>query len=326
MGGSGQPLAESRTVRPMTNETIVPSALQRRLDGMEAKVQPLILGSMRIVVGLMWLANLEWKRPGNFGQQKGNGLYKYVASAIERPVFPPYSWFLENVVVKQYSVFGWITLITEATIAALLLTGYLTRIASLVGAALSVSIAMSVLTYTKSYEWPWSYYLMFAIHLLLFASGAGRHLGVDGVRRKGAEAARRAHIVLGGAAVGVGVLGLIVARSTDFAAKQGALLGWKFGELKVLWFNPLSALLTIAFGALVIAGAVLRQRVLVLAGGAGFAALTVLVALLWRDGASGWTGGFLGATGGTMGFWLAVAIGTLAVLGVFSRSKSSMQQ
>jgi uncharacterized membrane protein YphA (DoxX/SURF4 family) len=304
----------------MTNELSRQSTLQGRLDSLEARARPLIIGAMRIVVGLLWLANLEWKRPGNFGQLKGNGLYKYVASAIDRPVFPPYSWFLENVVVKQYSLFGWITLITEAAIAALLLTGYFTRIASLIGAALSVSIAMSVLTYTKTYEWPWSYYLMFAIHLLLFASGAGQHLGVDGVRRKGAEAARRAQVVLGAVAVGVGALGLVVARSTDFAGKQGALLGWKFGELKVLWFNPLSALLTIALGAAIIAGGVLHQRVLSLAGGAGFAILTLLVALLWRDGRTGWTGGFLGATGGTMGFWLALSIGTLAVLGVFSRA------
>jgi uncharacterized membrane protein YphA (DoxX/SURF4 family) len=304
----------------MTTALTSRSSIQGRLDTIEAKVQPLIIGAMRVVVGMLWLSNLEWKRPGNFGQQKGNGLYKYVASAIERPVFPPYSWFLEHVVVKQYSLFGWITLITEATIAALLLTGYFTRIASLVGAMLSVSIAMSVLTYTKAYEWPWSYYLMFAIHLLLFASNAGQHVGVDGVRRRGAEAARRAHIVLGSVGVGVGVLGLIVARSNDFAAKQGSLLGWKFGELKVLWFNPLSALLTIAFGAAVAAGAILRQRAITLGGATGFAVLAVLVVFLWRDGASGWTGGFLGATGGTMAFWAALAIGTFAVLGVFRRA------
>ncbi len=306
----------------MTTALSSRSSLQGRLDALAEKVQPLIFGAMRVVVGLLWLANLEWKRPGNFGQQKGNGLYKYVSSAIERPVFPPYSWFLEHVVVKQYSVFGWITLITEATIAVLLLTGYFTRIASLVGATLSISIAMSVLTYTKAYEWPWSYYLMFAIHLLLFASNAGQHLGVDGVRRKGAEAARRAQIVLGSIGVGVGVLGLIVARSNDFAAKQGSLLGWKFGELKVLWFNPLSALLTIACGAAIAAGGVVRQRVFALAGAAGFAVLAVLVAFLWRDGASGWTGGFLGATGGTMAFWAALAIGTFAVLGMFRRAQS----
>ena len=307
----------------MTNALTSDSKLQGHFGSLEAKVQPLIIGAMRIVVGLLWLSNLEWKRPGNFGQQKGNGLFKYVDSAIKHPVFPPYSWFLEHVVVKQFSLFGWITLLTEATIAALLLTGYFTRIASLVGAALSVSIAMSVLTYTKAYEWPWSYYLMFAIHLLLFATGAGHHLGVDGVRRQGAEAARRAQIVLGTVGAVVGVLGLIVARSNDFAGKQGSLLGWKFGELKALWFNPLSALLTIALGVAIAAGGFLRQRPLALAGGIGFAVLAVLVAFLWRDGVSGWTGGFLGATGGTMAFWGALAIGTLAVLGVFGRARPS---
>lgn len=301
-----------RTARTRTNP----------LDAVEARAQPIIIGSVRIVAGLLWLANLEWKRPGDFGLLKRNGLYKYVDSAVRRPVFPPYSWFLEHVVLKQYRAFGWISLLTEATLAVLLLTGFFTRAAALVGAAMSVTIAMAVLTYDKSYEWPWSYYLMFVLHLLLFAVGAGRYFGIDGVRRRGQAAARNAHVVLGVVGVVVGLFGLIFARSLDFAAKQGALFGWKFGELKILWFNPLSALLTIAFGAALAVGAVLRQKVVVLAGTAGFAVLAVLVIFLWRDGAQGWTGGFLGATGATMAFWAALAVGSIGVLTISTRDQT----
>ena len=300
------------------------TTVSSRISSIEDRARPLIIGAMRVVVGLLWLANLEWKRPGDFGRVKGNGLYKYVDSAVRHPVFPPYSWFTEHVVLKQYSAFGWFTLLTEATVAVLLLTGYFTRIATLIGAGLSVSIAMSVLTYDKAYEWPWSYYLMFAIHLLLFAAAAGQHLGVDGVRRAGPAAAQRAQIVFGTVGVVVGALGLFVARSTGFTAKQGALLGWKFGELKVLWFNPLSALLTIAFGATIVAGAALRRRVLSLVGAGGFAVLALLVIVLWRDRKSGWTGGFIGATGGTMAFWAALSVGTFAVLGVFARRTTAV--
>lgn len=291
-------------------------------DALEAETQPIIIGSVRIVAGLLWLANLEWKRPGDFGLIKGNGLYKYVDSAVRRPLFPPYSWFLEHVVLKQYRAFGWISLLTEATLAVLLLTGFFTRAAALVGAAMSVSIAMSVLTYDKSYEWPWSYYLMFVLHLLLFAVGAGRYFGIDGVRRRGAAAARNAHAVLGIVGVVVGTFGLIFARSIDFAAQQGALFGWKFGELKLLWFNPLSALLTIGFAAALLAGALLRQKIAVLVGTAGFAILAVLVIFLWRDGRQGWTGGFLGATGATMAFWAALAVGSIGALTISTTGPS----
>ena len=300
------------------------TTVSSRISSIEDRARPLIIGAMRVVVGLLWLANLEWKRPGDFGRVKGNGLYKYVDSAVRHPVFPPYSWFTEHVVLKQYSAFGWFTLLTEATVAVLLLTGYFTRIATLIGAGLSISIAMSVLTYDKAYEWPWSYYLMFAIHLLLFAAVAGQHFGVDGVRRAGPVAAQRAQIVFGSVGVVVGALGLFVARSTGFTAKQGSLLGWKFGELKVLWFNPLSALLTIGFGAAIIAGAALRQRILSLLGAGGFAVLALLVIVLWRDTKSGWTGGFIGATGGTMAFWAALSVGTFAVLGVFARRTTAV--
>jgi thiosulfate dehydrogenase (quinone) large subunit len=286
--------------------------LSARLQALEAGAQNVIIGLMRMVVGVLWLANIEWKRPSDFGLAKGNGLYKYVNSAVENPVFPPYSWFVKNVVMKNYQVFGWITLITEIALAALLLIGFKTRLISLVGFGLSVSIGMSVLGYTKTYEWPWSYYLMGAIHLLLFAVGAGNHLGVDGIRRAGNTAWKRAHIVLGGGAVLVGLLGVLVARSNDFTASRGSLLGWKFGEIKVLWFNLLSALLTVLLGALIIGGAIAGQRILAIIGGAGFAVLALLVLVLWRDGENGWTGGFLGATGGTAAFWAALAIGVLA--------------
>jgi thiosulfate dehydrogenase [quinone] large subunit len=47
--------------------------------------------------------------------------------------------------------------------------------------AQSVAIALSVLN--APHEWPWSYYLMIAVHLLLFATAAGRVWGLDGLLR-----------------------------------------------------------------------------------------------------------------------------------------------
>ncbi len=71
--------------------------------------------------------------------------------------------------------------------------------------------------------------------------------------------------VLGWVAGLVGVVGLVVARSVDFAGRQVALLGIDAGftdddrvtrrwELKFLWFNPMWALLTIAGAVLLVVG------------------------------------------------------------------------
>ena len=264
---------------------------------------------MRIVAGLLWLANLEWKRPPHFGKDLGNGLYKYIDSGIKHPVFAPYSWFLEHVVLKQYTLFGWITLFTESTLAVLLLLGLFTRLASLVAAGMSVSIFLSVLYYPKSYEWPWSYYLMIAVHLLLFATNAGQHLGLDGVLRRGRTtvAARNLGIV----AVVCGIGGLYVARNGGFADHHGALLGWAKWELKWVWFNTLGAILTIGLGVVAIASSRIRQKALGWVAGAGFALMALQVIAQWRSEKGATTGGVLGGTGGTYAFWAMLAVGIL---------------
>lgn len=260
---------------------------------------------MRVVVGLLWLANLEWKRPPDFGRAQKNGLYKYVESAITNPVFQPYTEFIERVVVPNYKFFGWLTLITEAVVAALLIIGWKTRWVALIGSFMTINAFLSVLYYTKDYEWPWSYYLMFAAHLLLFATAAGQHFGLDGLRGKSRAAWDRGALLIGMVGVGVGALGLFVGRNVDFAASRGAILGWEKGELKLLWVTPLGALLTLALGALAVVGALLHRRVLGIAAAAGFALMTVQVLVQWR----GTDGGVLGGTGANLAFWGMLAAG-----------------
>jgi thiosulfate dehydrogenase (quinone) large subunit len=284
-----------------------------RLRRLDVSAQRIVIGVTRIVVGLLWLANLEWKRPADFGLDLKNGLYKYVDSAVRLPVWDPYAWFVENVVLKQYRLFGWITLITEIALAALLLVGYKTRLIALAGAGLSVSIALSVLNYDKAYEWPWSYYLMVVIHLFLWATNAGTSLGMDGAVKRGIQGAATAWKALGAVAIVCGAVGVYAARSGDFFAKQGARVGWKY-ETNFLWFNLFSAILTIVLGVLLVAGGFTRIKALVILPGALFGLLVVQVLAQWRYNKGQWTGGFTGATGATAALWAALAIGVLATL------------
>jgi thiosulfate dehydrogenase [quinone] large subunit len=155
------------------------------LNGGVERQQPRFAGIsvaiLRIAVGLLWIQNAAWKVPPDFGQVDDRGLYFWASQAVEYPVLPPYSWFVETVVLPQIGVFGWMILLLEAALGAFLLIGLATRFWALVGIAQTLAITFSVLN--APHEWHWSYYLMMLAHLVLLATAAGRTLGLDGVLR-----------------------------------------------------------------------------------------------------------------------------------------------
>jgi len=253
---------------------------------MQERARDQTIGGVRILAGLMWLANLHWKVPTDFGQSNGGGLYKYVAAGAQNAPLAPYRWVLRELVLPNFQAFGWFTLISETIVAALLLVGYRSRWVTLAGAAMAVPIGLAVLYYPNADEWAWSYLLMIGLHLLLWAVPSGDHLGVDGVLAGPPERSNRSLLSTGVIAVVVGAFGLIVARSIDFSGRAVALLGSDAGvtnadggvtrrwELKFLFFNPLWALLSIAFGVLLIVGS--RKVVLAYAAAGGFAVLALV--------------------------------------------------
>jgi len=141
-----------------------------------SRLAPVGLGVVRIGVALMWIQNAAWKRPPDF-----DALRHFTELAVKHPVFPPWSWLVENLVLPNFAFFGWVTLLVEAGLGAFLLVGLATRLWAAVGIGQSAVIALSVLNAPN--EWHWSYYLMILAHIALLAGAAGRGLGVDGVLR-----------------------------------------------------------------------------------------------------------------------------------------------
>ncbi|MCD2442048.1 hypothetical protein LQ757_07120 [Agromyces sp. SYSU K20354] len=140
-----------------------------------------LLAAVRIGVAVMWIQNVAWKRPPDFGRADDNGLFFWAGRAVEFPVFPPYSAFVEVLVLPHIEVAGWIILLVEGGLGAFLLIGLATRFWAAVGFAQTLAITVSVLN--APHEWHWSYYLMLLAHLAIFATAAGRWFGLDGVLR-----------------------------------------------------------------------------------------------------------------------------------------------
>lgn len=215
-----------------------------------SRAQSIAFTILRILLGLMWLYNVSWKRAPDFGQDAGDGLYKFTKYAVDYPVLAPYAWVTDHLILPVFPAFGWVVLIAETALAVMLLTGTYVRLAALIGLAQSLAIGLSV-AYAPN-EWPWSYFLMIGAHLVLVFAVAGRVLGTDGVRG-GTTSARTLGQVWSGVAILTGVISLIRSFSDPLAAR-GPTLGSSDPSLSLGSFNLIGSLVLIATGALLLLG------------------------------------------------------------------------
>jgi len=130
----------------------------------------------RITLGMLWLTQVVWKTPPDFKL-----LARFTGYAVDHEVFPPWSLVVEKLILPNLTFFGWMTIVTEASIAAFLLLGLASRFWSLVGMTMTVTIILSDLNAPN--EWSWAYYMMFTLHVVVLATAAGRAFGLDGLLR-----------------------------------------------------------------------------------------------------------------------------------------------
>ncbi|WP_299444788.1 hypothetical protein [uncultured Phycicoccus sp.] len=228
---------------------------------------------LRILLGFLWLWNVNWKIPPDFGEAGGRGLYKFTAFAVSDPVLPPYSYVVEHVVLPNLAVFGWGVIVAETALAVLLLSGAWIRAAAALGIAQSLAIGLSVAFAPN--EWPWAYLLMLGAHVALLASSSGRYLAVDAIRT-GLDHGRTLGRVAGGVALAAGLVGVLGSFGDPLAA-SGPQIGTSSLEVGLGSFNLLGGAILLVVGGLLLAtermGARAAQGALVVA---------LLAALLMR--------------------------------------------
>jgi hypothetical protein len=137
----------------------------RSRSGLDAVTARWVPPTLLVIAGLLWLTSVNWKVPPDFGDTaRGcSGLCGFVEDGIEHPVAPRTRWVLDTVVQPQLTAFGWLVLVTEVALAALLLSGRHLRVAAVLGATQSLAIGLTVANAPD--EWYWSYVLMIAVHL-----------------------------------------------------------------------------------------------------------------------------------------------------------------
>ena len=251
------------------------------------------LALLRIVAGLLWLAHVWWKVPPDFGEDGRTGLWFWTHLAVDHPVFPPYSWLVEHLVLPNFTPFGWLVLVVETLLPVLLLTGTAVRLAALIGIGQSVAIGLSVAQAPN--EWPWAYAMMIGIHLVLLLAPSAQYAAVDAVRaaRIAGDPAPVARRLLGGWGVILALIAIVAGVKSlgdEFLAPRGRGVSYPPLQLFLGDYNMLATLALLVIAGLMLAAAVMRAPALALGAAivAAVAALTIYVQLgrgeVWLGG------------------------------------------
>lgn len=139
------------------------------------------LAGLRILLGVLWLANLSWKLPPDFGKHDPEGLLYNFERAEQYAVIGPLRDFTREVVIPHFTLFGWLVFLAELAAGLLLLLGLWTRVGALIGLVQSITITLLVVRAPN--EWVWTYVMFVAIGLVVLVTPSGSRLSLDARRR-----------------------------------------------------------------------------------------------------------------------------------------------
>jgi uncharacterized membrane protein YphA (DoxX/SURF4 family) len=91
---------------------------------------------------------------------------------------------IDNVIIPNIAVFGWLVWLAEFWVVVSMLLGLLTRFGGLAAIGVSAQLFIGLAAIPRPFEWEWSYGLMILLSLLMFGLAPGRSWGVDAALRR----------------------------------------------------------------------------------------------------------------------------------------------
>ena len=108
-----------------TDYVAVTDSATRAVPLLPSRLNRAVIAIVRVGVGLLWLQNAGWKTPPDFGRgDPPDGLYLSTSYAVSHQVFGPYAWLVDRLVLPNFTFFGWMVLLVEASLGAFLLMGW----------------------------------------------------------------------------------------------------------------------------------------------------------------------------------------------------------
>jgi uncharacterized membrane protein YphA (DoxX/SURF4 family) len=93
-------------------------------------------------------------------------------------------WLLDNLIIPNIRIFGWLVWLAEFWIFLSMLLGLLTRLGAFVAIAVSAQLYIGLANVPRPFEWEWTYGAIVLLSVAMLGAAAGRYLGVDAWLRK----------------------------------------------------------------------------------------------------------------------------------------------
>jgi uncharacterized membrane protein YphA (DoxX/SURF4 family) len=146
----------------------------------DAARMALVFAGLRIFVGIVWIANLSWKLPPDFGRHDARGLLYSFELAHRWALVGPLRDLVGSVVIPHFTLFGWMVFGIELAAGVFLTLGLMTRLGAVLGTA--ESVAITLLVGRAPTEWFWGYAMFVILNALPLVVRSDARLSVAHAR------------------------------------------------------------------------------------------------------------------------------------------------
>jgi uncharacterized membrane protein YphA (DoxX/SURF4 family) len=135
----------------------------------------------RFCIGGLWWQQSLWKIPPTYTDNPdGSGglrywmdeMVKWACTGLQRH-------FVKDVVLPHFYFFAPQVYFSEVLIAVTLILGLFSRLGAFIGALMAANLWLGL--YRSSAEWPWTYFFLLVIQIMLLVQRPGRSLGLDAI-------------------------------------------------------------------------------------------------------------------------------------------------
>jgi uncharacterized membrane protein YphA (DoxX/SURF4 family) len=165
----------------LTIASLVIAAVNLRRDSSQRSVLHLWNWLARFFIGAMWWQQTLWKLPPTYTDNPdGSGglrywmgeMAKWASTGLQRH-------FVNGVVLPHFYFFAPQVYFSEVLIAVTLILGLFSRLGAFLGALMAINLWLGL--YRSPAEWPWTYFFLIVIQIMLLVQRPGRSWGLDAI-------------------------------------------------------------------------------------------------------------------------------------------------